>query len=115
MRWRAFQSTLPMRGATCKVLDRDVFIFEFQSTLPMRGATRERCKNTGRTTISIHTPHAGSDFATRATGVHVKQFQSTLPMRGATISRAQGGKGIEISIHTPHAGSDPLYAAHLRG
>ena len=81
-------------------------------------------------TISIHTPHAGSDWktlltfwnairfqstlpmrgATRIlTGILLLQsFQSTLPMRGATIALVGGIIDVGISIHTPHAGSDFL-------
>ncbi len=33
----------------------------FQSTLPMRGATRKKKPATTETPISIHAPHAGSD------------------------------------------------------
>ena len=59
----AFQSTLPMRGATKA---RCLFAVSrlFQSTLPMRGATA-RCK-----TLSSKP----------------QRFQSTLPMRGATLT-----------------------------
>ena len=78
----AFQSTLPMRGATnAYFLSRQYT--EFQSTLPMRGATH------------------WENMDTAAAG-----FQSTLPMRGAT--REAGGQRRNgcISIHAPHAGSD---------
>ena len=56
----------------------------FQSTLPMRGATLTVVDHQQSAPISIHTPHAGSDW-------------DALPawMREAIIS-----------IHTPHAGSD---------
>ena len=37
-------------------------VVEFQSTLPMRGATFSYKKLKGRIKISIHAPHAGSDF-----------------------------------------------------
>ena len=56
--------------------------------------------------ISIHTPHAGSDRNLRFFLHDLLVFQSTLPMRGVTI---QGGEILDpdtISIHTPHAGSD---------
>ena len=33
--------------------------------------------------ISIHAPHAGSDFSPRLRNTY-REFQSTLPMRGAT-------------------------------
>ena len=39
-----------------------------------------------RTGISIHAPHAGSDRFFTAYNDLCKKFQSTLPMRGATIT-----------------------------
>ena len=124
-----FQSTLPMRGATIP------FTFfghssRFQSTLPMRGATCEKNDIGGKETISIHTPHAGSDadktlFTKDKDGFQstlpmrgatcmfplttsMLAFQSTLPMRGATVVGKNLVLGIVISIHTPHAGERPL-------
>ena len=55
-----FQSTLPMRGAT-KFPGSPVTKFLFQSTLPMRGATKLLMISPVVLSISIHTPHAGSD------------------------------------------------------
>ena len=55
-----FQSTLPMRGATMvekAIADSGIF----QSTLPMRGATKLLMISPVVLSISIHTPHAGSD------------------------------------------------------
>ena len=91
---------------------------------------RLRVKHTLRRklTISIHTPHAGSDLIS-ISSFSVYLFQSTLPMRGATTSfphypicrsdfnphspcgerpqdTVEGVKKMVISIHTPHAGSD---------
>ena len=124
-----FQSTLPMRGATRQVqtsghlqfyfnprspcgerhLRPKVNLIEckFQSTLPMRGATHRGPVQLFTSGISIHAPHAGSDWHLwmswstssnfnprspcgerpvlwlRSGGSN--SFQSTLPMRGATI------------------------------
>ena len=103
-----FQSTLPMRGATttrCSTTG----IRIFQSTLPMRGATllkevgvnvadfnpRSPCgerpgrarMTADRRVISIHAPHAGSDFRVLMMSALLTRFQSTLPMRGATRRR----------------------------
>ena len=55
----------------------------FQSTLPMRGATTSELFFRKSVFISIHTPHAGSDFFQRCPADY-----------------------FQISIHTPHAGSD---------
>ena len=63
----------------------------FQSTLPMRGATIWIVSSFSHASISIHTPHAGSDPAV--------PLLRHLPLY--------------ISIHTPHAGSDP--AARVGG
>ena len=64
-----FQSTLPMRGATFSP-----FLIPtsavFQSTLPMRGATGYRRGGVTGVTISIHTPHAGSD--SKSYRIHIK-------------------------------------------
>ena len=56
----------------------------FQSTLPMRGATGNGCRFFIGLSISIHTPHAGSDSVALRIMFVDMQFQSTLPMRGAT-------------------------------
>ena len=63
-RYYLFQSTLPMRGATATFTFTGCRIFQFQSTLPMRGATIPfAVTNVGSGSISIHTPHAGSDIS----------------------------------------------------
>ena len=49
-----------MRGATL-IETGNALAKLFQSTLPMRGATLLFCANSGMLSISIHTPHAGSD------------------------------------------------------
>ena len=40
--------------------------------------------NTDQFIISIHTPHAGSDFHRDSAAAPHRLFQSTLPMRGVT-------------------------------
>ena len=100
-----FQSTRPMRGATCGMTF-SVLPRRFQSTRPMRGATyhvRDACN---QRRVSIHAPHAGRDHdwirctcclgsfnprapcgARRESLVYLNvdvEFQSTRPMRGAT-------------------------------
>ena len=121
-----FQSTLPMRGATDAKRGRRGAI-RFQSTLPMRGATCSVPWRDLSRSISIHAPHAGSDYHGHdCNSSH--GFQSTLPMRGATFMslivaclgyfnpRSPCGERpdhdqvdsivVKISIHAPHAGSD---------
>ena len=77
----------------------------------MRGATTFLQLIQNRLTISIHTPHAGSDNKFCFPVLCLIIFQSTLPMRGAT----RLGRNVlfisNISIHTPHAGSDDEISA----
>ena len=79
---RAFQSTLPARGATsrrsCRMRPRG-----FQSTLPARGATGAGRRKSAHAPISIHAPCTGSDPGGRYTLVYHN-----------------------ISIHAPCTGSD---------
>ena len=115
MRWiwarsLAFQSTLPVRGATRSAVimfyiandfnprspcgERRAVRFaarltdSFQSTLPVRGATRRPKRTYQRDeTISIHAPRAGSDGLRDGADDQRRKFQSTLPVRGATSRR----------------------------
>ena len=80
----AFQSTLPVRGAT-KAKFRRTAVRAFQSTLPVRGATLPFLSAPMPSLISIHAPRAGSD----------------VPQPRRWCSRP-------ISIHAPRAGSDAL-------
>ena len=79
-----FQSTLPMRGVTYTAFYRTEIYTGFQSTLPMRGVTVRPRQPNRQNSISIHTPHAGSDFIRIGDGHRNAVFQSTLPMRGVT-------------------------------
>ena len=80
--FRAFQSTLPVWGATLS-MSRDISKESFQSTLPVWGAT----------TMPL-TPQT------------IGLFQSTLPVWGAT-QRQYGRPDLPgISIHAPRVGSD---------
>ena len=63
--------------------------------------------------ISIHTPHAGSDFVDVTFSGFRHGFQSTLPMRGVTVIQCKEAFKTRISIHTPHAGSDVLKVQKL--
>ena len=116
-----------MRGATTSGLP-SAWLKAFQSTLPMRGATKSSIFICLTSLISIHAPHAGSDgwhTGNKRVPVHFNPrspcgerpahrgylsissiFQSTLPMRGATIDWEAVIKCAGISIHAPHAGSD---------
>ena len=78
-----FQSTLPLRGATCRQLCGCNPLPRFQSTLPLRGATCFLVEINIVPCISIHAPPAGSD--------NLDYFPTTYR---------------NISIHAPPAGSD---------
>ena len=93
-----------MRGATL-TLQTAVLYCVFQSTLPMRGATGWNGRGQAASTISIHTPHAGSDSLS-APAKAVKIISIHTPHAGSDLGDAGGGRRPIISIHTPHAGSD---------
>ncbi len=81
----------------------------FQSTLPLRGATC-RIKNTFLCLrISIHAPLAGSDTVQGDSATPDRAFQSTLPLRGATRLLQNALHPAQISIHAPLAGSDSAH------
>ena len=56
----------------------------FQSTLPARGATYQLNGGKYVRLISIHAPREGSDGMTDEDDQRFLEFQSTLPARGAT-------------------------------
>ena len=123
----AFQSTLPMKGATGvgKAVDRWQ---AFQSTLPVWGGTL-RCRVAASGfPISIHPPRVGRDKRHGYIAEQGREFQSTLPVWGGTSVAlgkvlpvlfqstlpVWGGTGhtvrsLEahiISIHPPRVGRD---------
>ncbi len=100
-----FQSTLPMQGVTGRALFQFVEL-GFQSTLPMQGVTQDFRQCVCRSSVSIHTPHAGSDTLDAEPETDRAAFQSTLPMQGVTWLEKDNGGRQDVSIHTPHAGSD---------
>ncbi len=82
-------------------IDRRVVEFQFQSTLPIRGATKRAIERFSEALISIHAPHTGSDlFLARAEDSYL-QFQSTLPIRGAT--RVASGLGTWTANFNPRS------------
>ena len=78
-----FQSTHPMRDATCDLLLL-LSDFTFQSTHPMRDATNARAQWAFNALISIHASHAGCDTLLVMSVKNNMAFQSTHPMRDAT-------------------------------
>ena len=79
----------------------------FQSTLPMRGATRAPKELQNLCSISIHTPHAGSDRKQQGRTVGgMSNFNPHSPCGERPALENDKQYLEQISIHTPHAGSD---------
>ena len=101
-----FQSTPPMRGATITTMAKEGHTNLFQSTPPMRGATLYNSVNYKPGDISIHTPHAGSDFicswdyGSEIISIHAPHAGSD------DVGTRENYEKFCISIHAPHAGSD---------
>ena len=105
VRWDAFQSTLPARGAT-STRPRCAARRAFQSTLPARGATQTRAflRRTG--SISIHAPRTGSDHPAADRYAHSNHFNPRSP-HGERHNPPDDDLPAEvISIHAPRTGSD---------
>ena len=106
----------------------------FQSTRPIRGATTLSAILTTSLFISIHAPHTGRDTAANRLDSSESEFQSTRPIRGATTENAdcttnkqfQSTRPIrgatnrfsddmfcnDISIHAPHTGRDSFFCTY---
>ena len=119
----------PVRGATHRLTCR-ISCRLFQSTPPVRGATCTVTRFNAVDAISIHAPRAGGDgwtlnaiaaildfnprppcggrrgFVTPP--FKILSFQSTPPVRGATRHWSVQNPCNEISIHAPRAGGDIL-------
>ena len=92
--WRAFQSTLPARGAT-------------DTTLCILMASN--------THFNPRSPHGERPIhEMRHTYISII-FQSTLPARGATVTFAPCARADLISIHAPRTGSDLVAILRERG
>ena len=104
---QAFQSTLPVGGATNPQAKR-FRALRFQSTLPVGGATLPATGASGP--FPYFNPR--SPWGERPVlSSHVcppLKFQSTLPVGGATQNEPQQCSGEGISIHAPRGGSDLL-------
>ena len=108
----AFQSTLPVWGATIHMRDKLAGAL-FQSTLPVWGATFSLLRGTGVNPISIHAPRVGSDHSAGILICLQRRFQSTLPVWGATKEVRKAAGLTLISIHAPRVGSDVMINALL--
>ena len=78
---------------------------EFQSTLPVRGATCIRFISIPHRTISIHAPRAGSDHSQRGSFAQAL-ISIHAPRAGSDCAGGNTPMLRLISIHAPRAGSD---------
>ena len=126
--FRLFQSTRPLRGATCPPAACTGARRNFNPRAPY-GARPSRWPamlrnprisihapltghdvlcllHTLRPHISIHVPRTGHDNMEDATWFHTHIFQSTRPLRGATFGIHSPSTVFAISIHAPLTGRD---------
>ena len=95
-----------MRGVTC-IIGEFSPITSISTHTPRAGSDQREAKPLPREQIiSTHTPRAGSDeYLPKGSLVHGR-FQPTLPVRGVTFWLEAIEHRIIISTHTPRAGSD---------
>ncbi len=124
-----FQSTRPIRGATCYGLQSAPGPSNFNPRAPYGARHSLRCPGDLAPPISIHAPHTGRDVVFCFAGLSSLQFQSTRPIRGATRRGKEHARARHnfnprapygarrrvaapfyvaglISIHAPHTGRD---------
>ena len=136
---KAFQSTLPVWGATVhptpprlqarisihaprvgsdkRFRNRICPYFRISIHAPRVGSDGKLHRRRNNRMISIHAPRVGSDRVYRCTVIKRNIFQSTLPVWGATRKDRRCPFVFGISIHAPRVGSDhysprPIYHAH---
>ena len=108
-----FQSTHPLRGATCTKVSEVTLWALFQSTHPLRGATPACCSSAHCHRISIHAPLAGCDIMRGIIQVRLL-ISIHAPLAGCDFDRVAAKHLILISIHAPLAGCDiPVPATTL--
>ena len=100
-----FQSTRPLRGATYIYLETHT-LEGFQSTRPLRGATSGRSRRARRGAYFNPRAPCGARLSNRPVTVRDALFQSTRPLRGATPAALGHAAPSHISIHAPLAGRD---------
>ena len=103
-----FQSTLLMRGATrsCRRYCRSRQYFNPRSSCEERRVQAKRRQ--GVLAISIHAPHARSDFHDVRIASICRISIHAPHARSDDDRRSKGQPGNQISIHAPHARSDAL-------
>ena len=102
----AFQSTHPLRGATCnRLMCAPVYCISIHAPLAGCDAARP-CSGTPRYHFNPRTP-CGVRLARCSPAPSARAFQSTHPLRGATSGLSIGiSRSNTISIHAPLAGCD---------
>ena len=105
----AFQSTLPVRGATLTAASL-VKYYGFQSTLPVRGATVQHDKGVVVHGISFLAAPAGSEVLA-VWRHHSLRISIHAPREGSDQGDMDLSLVRAISIHAPREGSDQLQAA----
>jgi len=88
---RAFQSTLPSRGATRIYHSQENANDSFNPRSPREERHKGFVRKAEATQVSIHAPLARSDTERMAVAAERQAFQSTLPSRGATSGSAPSG------------------------
>ena len=100
-----FQSTLPVWGATMVIALVLALLWVFQSTLPVWGATALRRRSEPRLRFQSTLPVWGATGNEGRVGAD-RLFQSTLPVWGATERNGWKTRARHVSIHAPRVGSD---------
>ena len=105
-----FQSTHPMRGATCHFLIQLFVVSYFNPRTPcgVRHETLQFILDS--VTISIHAPHAGCDDILFMAGDLFPPISIHAPHAGCDRAECSHAGQRSISIHAPHAGCDPAAA-----
>ena len=105
----AFQSTLPMWGATINAKPACTLYTYFNPHSPCGERRQTRWKGQTPAYFNPHSPCGERPKRIRESFT-APTFQSTLPMWGATTILTIDATRFHISIHTPHVGSDPVMA-----
>ena len=100
-----FQSTLPLRGATSRLL-RPIRVPKYFNPHSPCGERRHRTRSTTHLLISIHTPLAGSDAMPELFVRDRLRISIHTPLAGSDTGAVESIEIQGISIHTPLAGSD---------
>ena len=101
----------PLAGSDLQIKGLSAGPLTFQSTLPLRGATCLSVRSCRSRLISIHTPLAGSDKNSGSHDVAFQLISIHTPLAGSDLAWRAENHRRNISIHTPLAGSDQLRLA----